>query len=358
MEQFDWDAELWQLLETEQQKDQDHTLPESEAYGKMSLKEERAEILEAFYDHAMTVSSLEENELNVEYIVHAKPRDNLEAIADEVNELLQSDLERRAELLSGEVEVRGIFPYFPEPDTDEYEAHDQVLLEGESLRGTIAGYRVAPMWSHGTFIANEQLSDDDATVREKRPDQKELGICMMLQNASVIEPGGVEIATYETLLVPFSYPVVEIDKIIRHATKKSSESKAPSEPLNLLMHLKGYIFLDLSNDIENDLNFNEYTPQEIYQKHFEAQSQLKAFMGSVDLNEVLVVSAELATSFDGEILQLEEREVFYDQATVVKEGAFWRVVHGFTVIDYEGTKRNKPVHILPENLKTIRRKTE
>lgn len=337
--EFDIDAELANLLKTEQEK---------APFYVESLERERTELVASFQEHVIAVYSFSGDDFTIEKIASVDVEDAKEREEDlyaQLDELALEDITRHEALLEGEMQVSGEGIYILDFDGEGYPVEE--LASGETVRGTIDAYNVAPLVSADTSETEGGLDMP--------------GLWVTLKDATVYGPAGDEVRFSECMLVPMSMPGLKFGKVIRRFSEVVSEATgapvaaveegalAPKEP-NIREQLAGDLFQERCNEIENDLNYNEYELEELQECRRTYQGELNLYVGDIEPDEQLVITTIEAMLPMGGTIELLAQNVFYNGPTILKFPNSWRVVHGFSVCDSNnGTEQL--VHVLPETIK-------
>ncbi len=372
MSEFDLDAELANLLKGIQPEKQKY---KGQAFF-VSIESERQEIIESFYDHAMSVHSLHED-ITPETMFDAPSMDDIQKEYKALEELVAVDIGQHEALVQGEYRIsgEGIFMSFPQDlhetdrtvliteeidDEDSYGEDDdsgfsiEILDDGDTLRGEISHYEVIPTVSYEEL---SHLKTNDIDDAELITDEGVPGVWVSLKNVTQYDTSGIEIRTFGSVMVPFTVAGLQFEK-----AEYQFEELAPkidSEQLGREFKEKfsGSLFREHCNDIENDLNHNGYSDDEIRAKGAEYLEELGYYIKDVKPGEEM-----LLTALDGidpkskDQVMIIEQKVYYNAPTLLSISDSWRVVHSFYTITAQGAAP-RVVNVLPENILSIERIT-
>jgi hypothetical protein len=338
MSEYDLDAELANLLREEKAKT---------AFYTESLNSDISSIRESFYDHAVALYSVETTSATT----NGEDEDEYESTHDELLRLTLSDIDRYETLHDGEVRISGEGLYLF--DSDEWErAQIGVIDETVIIHGKIGYYSVAPMIDYATFLKIKNGALEDEVVEEDESGAPGLWVTL---NEVVFENAARDQEEIDRIIIPITFKGLSFEKVVRQpgaTTEVNDQPRDTGEHLleDLREKFQGEAFLEMCNRIENDLNYNEYTPGEREVAWREHQNNLIEWSQEVGVERQLLISAKDALQFDGERTELECDLAYYAAPTIVKLpgdllGDKWRVVHGFTVI-YE-KEGNKSVLVTP-----------
>lgn len=358
MDDREFDLELEKLLSDERKK---------EPYGTESIKKELLAVVVSFYDHYRSLSEFEASASADDFLAklletHGENADDAEEfdsdLLGELDELIQSDLEKYPILLEGELSVKGegIYMYDVDNDVDQPGTEVEILEEGMTLTGEIQQYAVLPMISYEAFMrmqsadSYEHLDQDD--IVGEMP-----GLWVLLRNVTVRDEVGSDVYSHEQALVPLNYPSLTLEKIVRYSDSVAELASAEQEmePIEVAAHFKSDFILELCNEIENDINYNEYTTSELRAAREDYQAELGIYMSMVDREEELVISVMNAIMMTGDQTSFTNQIARYSDPILMKVNDSWRVAHGFEMDTHEGIH---VVHILPEHLLEIKRRNE
>lgn len=357
----DFELELAKLYSAERKKD---------LFYLESVERERQAVLSAFYDHYASVSKLQDT-LTLEDILSEattgsagsfKDDDSIDddafvsPLAQELGELIQQDIQRHEVLLSGEMQVSGEGVYMfttDRPEGTEDGMGTEILEDGATLTGDIRYYSVAPMISYDDFMRTQRGGDAESEAL----DVETPGLWLFMENVAVTNAAGVTTETLDRVLVPLNYPSLTFNKVIRQSDSVMAEEAQP-EPsqVPVVTHFKSDFMLETCNDMENDLNHNEYDGEESHRIRAQHQDELSIYMAIVDREAPLTLSAFSAILHDGTEVALADESALYLDPVIMKINDMWRVLHAFQLVSNEGTLRI--AHILPEYLLAIRNKNE
>ncbi|HWT39941.1 MAG TPA: hypothetical protein VN081_01535 [Dongiaceae bacterium] len=363
MDDDDFEKAVAELVETERKKARD-----KEPYYIESLEAERTAIVGVFNDHYESLSSLQGVETvedllaatddGTNYFDDGLGGDDLSrnSLTLALDELIQEDIERVPALTSGEMHVGGEGVYMFEPDceennTDAQEFGCDILEDGAALIGDIGAYVVAPVIPYEAFRQTQEGSGFEGPLYDDIGTDIP-GLWVILNNVKLYDGSGCEIGRRDHVLVPMEYPSLHFGKVMRQG---ESLKKADEVHVDVDVHFKGDFIREQFTIAENDLNYNDYSPEEHRECRHEHQSELGIYMSGVDPDEKLILSAFRSIAADGAERQLEEREAYYLEPVVIKPKGDWRVVHAFLV---KNGDQMSIVYVLPEDLLAIRREFE
>jgi len=345
----DFEIELAKLYNEERKK---------EYYYLESVEQERQAIVMAFYDHYAAVSDFQEVQSVEDFLGKLLHEESAEApseeddfmtpITEELNRLIQADIEKHDVLLGGEMHVggEGIYMHIDNDGNNEVE----VIENGSTITGDVSWYAVAPMIPYEAFMRMQRGDDSGEPDFEDLPMDMP-GLWLLMNNIAINDENGIQTGTLEQAMVPLSYPTMTFNKVIRQ--KDAVMEKVESEEVHLPVatHFKSDFMLEVCNDIENDLNHNDYDSQEAHDIRASHQSELGIYMTIVTREDFLKVTAFNAIMLDGNETELEAEQVRYMDPVIMKINDTWRVLHAFEVITKDGGFN--VAHILPEHLLQI-----
>lgn len=330
MNEFDnFDKEIAALFREERRKESVHH---------ESIQPELAEVVEAFYGHVAAFESLEQDWTVEEITQGVKPSLDLEELAGAVSELLRQDVERidrHDDLLIGEVHVSGSgdYMYFQE---DGDERGDDTFAVGEALQP-------------GEYIIGEIDRGSIAPL----PESDTLTLALHIKEATLYDAAGSKVALFEEgVIIRIDNSFLSVKKVRYNTPTGLAREQDTFKRPDAGIFLKGSFLQEICNDIENNLNRNDYPPEEHFQVRAEEQAQLSAIIESqIGQDAQFLLSAHNAVLLDGTFLEsLERQTATYNGSTIIEYQGSWRIVHGFDI--YEGeTKR--VIHVLPEDIETI-----
>lgn len=348
MNEFDPDTELQNLLRQERAK---------EPFLLESIEPERRQLLEALYDHAMAVYESRDEEISVEAILEADSSTDDSEVTRQLDQLIQHDIARFETIVDGEMQVSGEGAYLQVVESEDEEDKDvdssiQFLGDGNVIRGDIVKYTVQPIFPYQEFQKAKNNNYSEAPAQGYRDDPA--GLSVVLENATLYDASGNEAAALGWVLTPLVYPSLVFDKVLRQFSG-NAETRAMSESeVDVRDVLAGDLFREYCTDIENDLNYNKYTADEFaaqYEIHREA---LTRYVAAIDTERVLSLSATGTNTLSGASVELNDSAVNYDAPTIIRHNDDWRVVHGFSLVTDDMDDAMMPVHVLPENIQTVR----
>lgn len=316
-----------------------------EPYILESLESERRALLGVFIDHYVALqhftvmTTLDEiiNTIERSGLDDADDEERLDELSSQLEELMQDELQKYPEVLSGEIRIsgQGVYLYASDNDVD-----DDVMVDtfddGVTINGEVDWYTVAPL-----------PSDDTAGG---------LGLWVLLKRAAVINGAGERVAGYDEVSVPVTLPGLHMHKIIRQSDATGSLIEPDVAAVNIWTQFKNDFILDMCNSFENDLNYNDYDADEHQQRREMHQNEIAIFMSAVESDCTIRVSAREACSLRGVVLQLTDVSALYLQPVFAQHGNSWRVYHAFE-IETEGGELDI-VHVLPEHLQQVERAEE
>lgn len=355
MDDSEFDIELAQLFNEERKK---------EYYYLVSVEQERQAIISAFYDHYMSVAEFRDvttvddflqnlTAENTELLEQPADEDDdfLSPLATELNELIQKDIESYDVLLNGEMQVSGEGLYMMSPD-EEGGSDVEILENGATMVGDIQWYSVAPMIPYELFLQTqrgdsfEQPSSD--AIASEMP-----GVWLLMNNVVVTDSNGVTTNEVDQALIPLSYPSLRFHRVIRQEEAVTMDvQEVETEQVPVQEHFKSDFMREICNDIENDLNHNEYEGEEAHAVRAQHQNELAIYMGVVDHEAPLRLRAFSATLLDGNETELNDETVRYVDSVIMNIGGTWRVVHAFETTATDGTINI--AHVLPEYIVSLR----
>ncbi len=320
MNEFEIEMALQDMLHTEERK-----LPS--AYT--SLEPERFEVLTSFQDHIIAVDMPAE-ELTVDALF-APPKstdtfydDTIEVSREDLlTEFIRKDIESQPALTGGELRVSGEgFYYF----TSEERGDDgETLSDGDTLHGYIEQYTVQPMPTQAYL---QRLEREDISEQDREPtlfDESD-GIWVTLSDAVVFDQNGFELRSHDVVIVPFSYPGLSFHKIERQTTTQlAPEANRRVDTITLLL---GNDFSERCSQMENDLNFNNYSGEELVERSLEHQEALDAHTAQADKERVLLLSYVEPLDISEKDYIEKEALVRYRQSLLCQDSdGTWRVQH-------------------------------
>ena len=342
----EFNLELERLLSDERKKS---------LYYTISVEKERQLIIDSFADHYVAMSLLDSVITFDDFLKDQEPNVSSEnededapsELVSVLSELVRKDIEMYDVLADGEMQVsgNGIYLFYPE-DGDMHEL--EMLEDGATLTGDVKWYSVADMISYEAYLhvrqSGEYIFDDIVT--------EVLGVWLVLDNVTLTNAVG-ETTFIGSASVPFSYPKLQFDKIIHQENDIVPDVEIAEIPIQA--HFKSDFMLQVCNDIENDLNHNDYEGEEAHQVRAQHSDEVSIYMGIVDREEVFEIDAFTAVMQNGDQETLEGVSVQYLDPTIMNCNGTWRVVHAFSVLREDG--RAAVAHILPEYLLSIQKKS-
>lgn len=260
-----------------------------------------------------------------------------------LNELVQTDLMNGyLELREGELQISGKGTYM----LDTLDGPATCLLDDdEVLFGTIDGYFVAPLI----------VIDENDEPKETVP-----AIWMMLNDADVRSADGEPRLSSDRMMVPITVDGFIFKKLVDDESEASSEELSSDEFDIGIVDVKydfcGHDFQQLCNDIESDLNYNEYEADDLQARRREYQPALSQHMEFIEDDDKLIISVKDAQIPTGGTVDLVCQDAYYNGPTIIKMYNTWRVVHGFTTLD-EDEQPSQMIHVYPESIQLIFRST-
>lgn len=337
MSEFDIDAEYENLLNAEKQK-----TPYIE-----SLERERSELIALFREHVVAVC-LSESDFSLEQIevqpVEAEERE--EDFYTELDELVTKDISRFEGLLDGEMQVSGEGVYILDFDGEGYPVEELAL--GEKIRGTVDIYGVAPLVNSDT--------SGDGTNFSGMPE-----IWVTLNDATLFGKNTEDIRPKGRMLIPLSLPSLKFGKVIRQFSEvapnaievsKIIPEELPPTPKDsdIREQLAGHMFQERSNEIENDLNYNDYDKIEDLQVARRMyQAEINLYVADIEPEEELSLTVTGAMLPMGGTVDIVMQKAYYNGPTIMKFSNSWRIVHGFSVCS-GNTGEQQLVHVYPETI--------
>jgi hypothetical protein len=337
MDEKDFNTELAKLFKEERRK---------EPYYLESFNTEITLLVQSFITHqdAMkqfdTIETVDDflddlsNELEASEDEESVPYDR---ISLQLADFLQADVERYGVPQEGEVQVGGVGIYLDE-SADIQEGvmgrPAELLEEGMSLIGEVSFYGVA------------QNTDLDALDMQEHPyDHYEPWL--ILDDVVLYDAAGNEQKRMDTALIPLLYPDYTFSKVIRF-------NEAP-RPKEVMPELRTYFINDFMTAqytaAENDLQYNEYTPEETQEARMAHQDELSLYMETVDADKPMALTTHEALFADGSRREVADVTVLYLQPVFMHLGQTWRVYHGFIA---ESGETQAVIHVLPEDITAIR----
>lgn len=325
------DIELKNLIRGEREKT---------SYYLASLQPEREKIVADFHDHV--IAALEVTQGSVfEAKLPEFDSDEEQELHAVIDELVQASLEDQPLLLTGEVSVSG-FGVYAINDSDDGEVALEVLGGGDTIRGYVDAYCVAP------WVSTDIDQESPEHNRETLPD-----LWVRLEDVSRYDSNGQRMAKFPEMLISFTSPNLSYHKVERRedVTIETLEDDITPHPNELFYN---DIFRDLCNDIENDLNYNHDGEFSLHERCEQAQDQLRLFMMGQTLEGMkFIVNATQLDSPYADISSDGDLKLEYLEPVIYKKDEGWRVGHGFWTLG-DGNEYNRAiVHILPENITSI-----
>lgn len=315
-----------------------------------SVEIERRKLVDSFYAHRQSLDS---------FYGFGTSDDGWSGQDDEIvmlEELVQADVIGYEMPQHGDMEVSGNGTYMF--DTIEATTLVSSLSDGETIRGEIDRYAVAPMI---------KINEDGRDTSELAPVP-----WVLLKNAVVRTADGEPIETCENVLVPLTESELHFDHIRRVGDElKNSEVVGDFEVQGLIeteeivvavgiedvtYDFRSHDLEQLRNDIEADLNYNEFTADELLQARREYQAELNGVMRDVITDDKLIVSINDAQIVTGGTTDLIGKDVYYNGPTIIHVYDIWRVMHGFTVLDENG-EESQLVHAFAQSIQFAFRNT-
>lgn len=339
--EFDIDAALINLLRGEERKQPSRF---------RSVEPERYDLLLAFNDHIAATSALP-TEMTIEDFLNPVPMDSddfdemRQNRQDLLTELIRADVENYPVLTEGEMRVSGDgFYHF---ESEESLVDGESLDGDEAIHGYIGGYTVLPMISPEKL---ERMQDEsyDPELDVRSPFDEVDAIWVTLNDAVVYDNSGYEIGRHDMVLVPFSFPTLKFRRVLRQATDIDSGEK-PARELAINEFAFGLESRERCVQIENDLNFNDYSDEERDQRVISHQDDLNGHTASIDRSQELLLTFYDQLDLSGRTKFYEGKKVRYVQSLVSDQITSWRVVHCFEAATEEGAPEMF-IHVLPEHL--------
>ncbi len=346
MNEFDPDTELQDLLRQERAK---------EPFLLESIEPERRQLLEALYDHAMAVYESRDEEISVEAILEADSSTDDSEVTRQLDQLIQYDIARFETIIDGEMQVSGEGAYLQVVEAEDDKDIDsliQFLGDGDVVRGDIVKYTVQPIFPYEEFQKAKNNNYSEAPAQGYRDDPA--GLSVVLENAALYDTSGNEVATLGWVLAPMVYPSLVFDRVLRQFSGNTETGAVPESEIDVSDILAGGLFQEHCNDIENDLNRNEYSADEFKAQYDLQMEALARYVAAVDTERVLSLSATGTNTLSGASVELNDSAVNYDAPTIIRHNDDWRVVHGFSLVTDDMDDAMMPVHVLPENIQTVR----
>ena len=358
MNDREFEQEIESLLRAERKK---------EPYYLESVEKEQLEVVAAFYDHYASLSEMRGVSTVEDFLstleLPDSDDDQAEANEDliaELHELTQKDVERFPVLLGGEVMMKGegLFMYDADPqgETEDQSRVMEVdeIEEGVTVTGEVRHYVIAPMIPYETFV-RWQSADSYEDMEADDMANEAPGLWLSLSDVTVSDASGAEIKTLDNVLVPMNYPSMKLNKIIRQSI--SAERLAPQEETKapVITHFKGDFITGVFNDKENDLNYNDYSEEELRAAREAHQLEIGIYMSAVESDAELVLTAFNSIGVEGNEEGFAGKTVRYIDSAFMKPRNEWRVVHAFLVDVEDGVALR---HVLSEDIITIHRKDE
>ena len=342
--EFDIDAELVNLLRGEERK---------QPSSFRSVEPERYDLLLAFNDHIAATSALPD-EMTVDDFLSPVQMDDEEFDEmrqnrqDVLTDLIRADVEKYPVLSEGEMRVGGDgFYHFESEDS----LVDGASLDGdEALHGYIAGYTVLPMISPEK-LERMQAESYDPNLDVRSPFDEVDGIWVSLTDVVVYDNSGYEVERHDMVLVPFSFPTLKFRRVLRQGADTVAGER-PKRELAINEFAFGLESRERCVQIENDLNFNDYSDDERDQRVLSHQDDLNEHTASIDCSQELLLTFYDQIDLSGRTQFYEGKKVRYVQSLVSDQITSWRVVHCFeAVTEDDGTEMF--IHVLPEHLVKI-----
>jgi hypothetical protein len=282
----------------------------------------------------------------------ARPEDKSELTREEELDLdLREQVAAMKQISSGEIQFTGRATYVYDDDEErEDEYFPTVQLETDDyLQGEISVYYAltpkALKDSEGDdIVATDSNSQNTPALPE---------LWLELNNVVAYNAAGVEIDRQASVQVKFENEGVSFHKIVRQfgeATEIAVRVEA-NEP-STKEALAGEVFLEQCRLVENDLNFNKYYEIEMVEAEKYHRKQLSKAVIDVPIDKVLYITASNVEMIDDSELQVIEQPAYYDGPTIIRSESIWRVAHGFSMIQTDGTV--KRAHVFPNELQDIR----
>ena len=337
-----------------------------EPYYLESVEQERVAIVMAFYDHFASLLQMQKITTVDDFLESLQVSSNQdtdeeaeEVLIGELSDLIQEDLAHYTVLLEGEMLVNGHGVIIYDDDSQDNDEESSLVVdeieEGMVVTGDIQDIVVAPMVSYEAYASwSDELLVEDTTIDELTPEIP--GLWLRMNNVTISDEGGQPLEKIEQALLPFNYPTLKFHKLIRqsNAIEKSlpqEEVKAP-----VITHFKGDFIIGVLNDKENDLNYNDYTPEDLRAVREAHRQEISIYMSAVEQDEQLTISAHNALDINGQEEPLSNVRGFYRDSVFIKSHDIWRIVHTF-LVQTDGDAMQLR-HILPEDITAVFRNDE
>lgn len=361
--EFNIDSEFEALLSDEAQRKQSYERKKLPFYAE-SVDAERDMLVEAFYDHYVSLSSPDSIETVDDFLAATQvsreydtERDILDLDGDDsydagivpaLNDLLRKDVERCEVMASGELQVsgEGLYLFVPDLDTD---ADSGVFEDGATLIGDISQYAALPSIAYEDFL---RMQNGEGNMWANRHDEpvESPSPWLLIKNAVLYDASGVQQAKYETAMVPLDYPSIHFKKVIRQEGGELGALEVEWVPL--ATHFTAEFMHTVYNDIENNLNHNRFDYDEFREEYEFLRKDIGVYMMSVDTEKDIYLTASEATLVDGMHAAFEGGVVQYIEPTIMKYENSWRVAHAFMMHTHDGGFN--VAHVLPEHIVEIK----
>jgi hypothetical protein len=207
------------------------------------------------------------------------------------------------------------------------------------------------------LVAFEELEEDEYMRGELKPGSIHVGIendtlivVAHIQEAVLYDSAGTPRLSFEEgVTVRLDSKVFRFNKVI-YQNRGSEVSDSAAKKVETATFLKeGSILQEVYNDIENDLNRNEYTDTEHFQARAEAQAQLGQIIDEYisEDRQLFLTTGKARFLLDGEEVVLRQQPATYLEPIVGQHEGSWRILHGFEIFDGEHLRI---VHVLPEDI--------
>ncbi|MGH7218281.1 MAG: hypothetical protein ACREGE_02465 [Candidatus Microsaccharimonas sp.] len=328
-----------------------------------SVDPERTMLVEAFYDHYISLSSpeaietvddfLAATQVSREYVnegdaLNLDDEDTYDSgIVPTLNDLLSKDVERYEIMASGELQVSGEGLYLFVPD-NENDADSEVLEDGATLIGDISQYAALPSIAYEDFL---RMQEGEGSMWANRSDDpvESPSPWLLIKDAALYDANGVQQMEYDMVMVPLDYPSLHFKKVIRQGGAEQESPRVEHVPLST--HFTADFILTVCTDIENNLNYNRFHYDEFREEYELLRQDIGVYMMGVNTEKDIHLTAVEATLVDGTQASLDGQVVQYIEPTIVKYEDAWRVAHAF-MMHTEDDGFNV-AHVLPEHISKI-----
>lgn len=341
-EPFDMDAALIELLRQETQKHRERVA--------LPFEDERRHLRELFDEQYVAVYS--DTDLFLRQLYGEQVDEEVQGAQHDrfIRESLDT-IEAASTLVPGDCMRIGGEGFYLHSTSDAPQdtpvLDGQAMLdEGATVTGDFASYAV-----DACMLSYEQFTRiDDGT----EPHFDETPTLWMQLDAAVVRNQYGEEVRYDSLAVPLFFDSLRFEQLVPRDELLAPNIEAPREAprsQNVLASLRGPIFQELCNDIENDLNHNEYEPGELIDLRRTYHEQLIEKTADIPFDAPLSLWAQDAEEPQGGIRFVMGERVYYAGPTIIKYPSAWRVVHGFSLVN-ESEETVSLVHVLPENIQS------